>query len=202
MSKKSHFAGVSRRVTMSGDHDASTYSLYSLKRMKSDPKFKLLDFQNVETSVIDEVFPVEVGRGQQDPPADYRTSAKRIREWRRFSEKQQQDVVANVVTVERGHPTASRSGRKRLREESQREQEQDPLQSLVDTITDTNTSSSPQAVPRDSSMAGTETKNTSNTNDNLLHYTISFLYNQNQAMLQKWPPLLRHQCHQHHCHLH
>jgi hypothetical protein len=89
------------------DDDFVQFSLDELQELQatSTTDFNTLDFSDYTMDVIDSLFPKKPKWGDLDPPASYRTSPKRLREWRRLTAKAQRYLVEKVQeTVQRQPP--------------------------------------------------------------------------------------------------
>jgi hypothetical protein len=80
--------------------DFVQFSLDELQELKetSTTDFNTLDFSDYTVDVIDALFPKP--RGQLDPLVSYRTSPKRLREWRRLTTKAQQYLLGSSSSSE------------------------------------------------------------------------------------------------------
>jgi hypothetical protein len=149
-------------------NDASTYSLIGLKRKRNKPEFETLDFSNVDDDIVDELFPVHEGRGALSPPMTYRTSAKRIREWRRLSKSQQIQESQRLVTVQ---TNAMENSQRRKRRRDTQDEQQPWAEQLADTIaqhTKRQQASSPQCKPAASKDNTITEVQTNEPNENMI----------------------------------
>jgi hypothetical protein len=90
--------------------DFVQFSLDELQELKetSTKDFNTLDFSDYTVDVIDVLFPKQSPtRGQLDPLASYRTSPKRLREWRRLTTKSQQYLMDKERETQRKPSTDS-----------------------------------------------------------------------------------------------
>jgi hypothetical protein len=89
--------GAVSQAETSDDHFVQ-FSLHELQELQetSTTDFNTLDFSDYTMDVIDALFPKKPKWGDLDPPASYRTSPKRLREWRRLTAKAQRYLVEKV----------------------------------------------------------------------------------------------------------
>jgi hypothetical protein len=81
-------------VDTSTSPDFVQFSLEQLQELKetSIREFNMLDFSDYTLNVIDALFPKRT-HGQRDPLASYRTSSRKLREWRGLTTKGQQYLI-------------------------------------------------------------------------------------------------------------
>jgi hypothetical protein len=92
----SHLGAISQGET--SDDDFVQFSLDELQGLQetSTTDFNTLDFSDYTLDIIDALFPKKPKWGDLDPPASYRTSPKRLREWRRLTAKAQRYLAEKV----------------------------------------------------------------------------------------------------------
>jgi hypothetical protein len=88
--------------------DFVRFSLDQLQELKEtcSSQFNTLDFSDYTLNVIDALFPKKPINGKLDPPASYRTSPKRLREWRRQTTKSQQYLMDKEQETVQKQPPA------------------------------------------------------------------------------------------------
>ena len=108
-----------RRVSNDSDipSDASALSLEQLKELKNETTarkhsfFESIDFSKYAVDVIDALFPKVPKGGSLDPPLHYRSNASKIRMWRRFGNKQQQQELEPKLASQARPPKRQRRNR-------------------------------------------------------------------------------------------
>eukprot|EP00957_Ditylum_brightwellii_P152662 11620341-Ditylum_brightwellii.AAC.1 len=81
--------------TTTSKTDVSEFSIKQLRGMCENERkiFGQLNFKKVDIEAINSVFPINKIHGKNDPPIEQRTSAKKIREWRRMGRSQQETIM-------------------------------------------------------------------------------------------------------------